>query len=95
MSGQTLHHRDFRRSGNPCLLVRGASPNPVEHPREDGSAPAVLMSRTSLLPRLLLFFHRLRPLDAQNLLHVGLVDGQLVPFPPDLVKLGIEGFLLS
>ena len=72
-----------------------------EHPRtplniliEDGSAPTVLMGRMALLPFRLFLFQRFRSLDAQNLLHVGLVDGQLVPAFPDLVKLGIERFLL-
>ena len=48
------------------------------------------MGRTALLPLLLFLFHRLRPLDSQNLLHIGLADGQLVPVFPDLVKLNIE-----
>ena len=52
------------------------------------------MGRTALLPLLLFLFHRLHPLDAQKLLHVSLVDGQLVPVFPDLMKLGIERFLL-
>ena len=72
------------------MLVGGASPNPFEHPLEDGSAPTALMGRTALLPLLLFLFHRLRPLDSQNLLHIGLADGQLVPVFPDLVKLNIE-----
>ena len=90
-----LHRRNSLRCGNPCLLVGRASPNPLEHPLEDGSAPTALMGRTALLPLLLFLLHRLRPLNSQNLIHIGLVDGQLVPVFPDLMKLGIERFLLT
>ena len=68
-----------------------------EHPRTplnilvaDGSAPTAIMGRTALLPLLLFLFHWLHSLDAQNLLHVSFVDGQLVQVFPDLMKLGIE-----
>ena len=46
-----LHRRDFRRSRNPCLLVGRASPNPLEHPLEDGSVPVVLYKPMSTSER--------------------------------------------
>ena len=89
-----LHRRDSCRGGNPRLLVGEHPRTPLNILVADGSAPTALMGRTALLPLLLFLFHRLRPLNSQNLLHVSLVDGQLVPVFSDLVKLGIERFLL-
>ena len=90
MSGQTCTAEISAGAEIPAFLSG-------EHPRTpwnilvaDGSAPTALMGRTALLPLLLFLLHRLRPLNSQNLLHIGLVDGQLVPVFPDLVKLGIE-----
>ena len=95
MSGQTCTAEISAGAEIPACLSGEHPRTPLNILVADGSAPMALMGRTVLLPLLLFLFHRLRPLDSQNLLHVGLVDGQLVPVFPDLVKLGIERFLLS
>ena len=94
MSGQTCTAEISAGAEIPACLSGEHPQTPWNILVADGSAPTALMGRTALLPLLLFLFHWLHSLDSQNLLHVGLVDGQLAPAFPDLVKLGIERFLL-